>query len=55
MEKITELQQIDYKANPEGRLLFAALTILTVENYPKNTPDEVIAILNEKADSFLEQ
>lgn len=53
MEKITQLKQINYKTVPEGRLLFAALAILTVDNYPKNTPDEVIEILNEKADSFI--
>lgn len=53
MEKITSLQQINYKTLPEGRLLFAALAILTVDNYPTKTPDEVIEILNQKADSFL--
>ncbi len=53
MKQIKELTDIDYKTNPEGRLLFAALAILTVDNYPSNTPDEVIEIINKKADSFL--
>ena len=53
MKHISELNDIDYKGTPEGRLLFSALAILTVDNYPNNTPDEVIEILNEKADSFL--
>ena len=54
MRKIKDLSQIDYKTNPEGRLLFAALTILTTENYSDKTPDEVIEILNEKS-KFLDE
>lgn len=54
MKQITELQQIDYKSNPEGRLLFTALTILTTENYRDKTPDEVIGLLNEKS-KFLDE
>lgn len=53
MTQITSLNDIDYKTNPEGRLLFAALAIMTTELYPKNTPDEVIEIINKRADSFL--
>lgn len=54
MKKIKDLSGIDYKTNAEGRLLFTALTILTTENYPDKTPDDVIEILNEKS-KFLDE
>lgn len=50
---IKTLEEIDYKTSPEGRLLFAALTILTTENHRDKTPDQVIGILNDHALSFL--
>ncbi len=52
--KIKDLSDIEYKTNPEGRLLFTALTILTTENYKDKTPDEVINILNDKS-TFIDE
>jgi len=50
MKDIKTLGDIDYKTNPEGRLLFAALAKLTCTIYSNKTPDEVIEILNESAE-----
>ena len=46
---ITDLGQIDTKTD-EGKLLMAALCILTTNNYTDKTPDEVIAILNARVE-----
>ena len=46
---IQELNEIDYKTN-EGRLLMAALAMITTECRTNKTPDEVINELNELAD-----
>jgi hypothetical protein len=35
--------------NGYGRRLLAAMTFLTTEQFPKNTPDEVLDILEQKA------
>ena len=53
MEKIEQFNQINFKSNPEGRLLFIAITLLTVNGYSNNTPNEIIEVLNEKADHLL--
>jgi hypothetical protein len=53
MKKITSINDIDYKNNPEGRLLFSALSILTSTIYKDRTPDEAIDIINKHADTFL--
>ncbi len=55
MKKINSISEIDYKTNPEGRLLFAALTLLTTNPYSDKTPDEVLEIVNTHADSFLNE
>ena len=47
--KIKSLNDIDYKDDAAGTLLFTALTILTTQVYPDKTPDEVIELLNEKS------
>lgn len=53
MKQIKDLRDIDYKDNAEGRLLFSALAILTGNPYPNKTPDEVIKIISDHADTFL--
>jgi len=45
---INVLNDID-RTTPEGRLLFAALTILTTTAYTDKTPDETIAAINDHA------
>jgi hypothetical protein len=55
MKEIKTLKDIDYETNPEGRLLFAALAILTTTTYTDKTPDEVIQLLDERAKVFGEQ
>lgn len=53
MKVIKELPDIDYETSAEGRLLFSALSILTTTVYRDKTPDEVIKIISDHADSFL--
>lgn len=43
-----KLSDINEK-NGFGRLLLAAITILTTENFTDKTPDEVLELLNQKA------
>lgn len=52
MKIIKTLRDIDYQTNPEGRLLFAALVILTSALYTDKTPDDVIELLDERAKVF---
>jgi len=54
-KEIKTINDIDYENNPEGRLLFSALTILTATEYQDKTPDEVIKIVSAHADNFLEK
>ena len=50
---IQELNEINYQIN-EGRLLMAALAIITTECRTNKTPDEVIGELNQRADDMFQ-
>jgi hypothetical protein len=50
---IQQLNEIDYKTN-EGRLLMAALAIITTELRTDKTPDEVISELNQRANNMFQ-
>jgi hypothetical protein len=47
--RIKDLKSIDLETH-EGRLLMAALAVITTECRTDKTPDEVINELNERAD-----
>jgi hypothetical protein len=50
---IQTLNEINYQNN-EGRLLMAALAIITTECRTNKTPDEVIKELNQRADDMFQ-
>ena len=50
---IQDLNQINYTIN-EGRLLMAALAIITTECRTNKTPNEVISELNQLADDMFQ-
>ena len=50
---IQELNEINYSIN-EGRLLMAALAIITTECRTNKTPNEVINELNHRADEMFQ-
>ena len=50
---IQQLNEIDYKTN-EGRLLMAAIAIITTELRTDKTPDEVISELNQRANNMFQ-
>ena len=50
---IQTLNEINYQIN-EGRLLMAALAIITTEYRTNKTPDEVISELNQRADDMFQ-
>ena len=50
---IQELNEINYSIN-EGRLLMAALAIITTECRTNKTPNEVINELNHRADKMFQ-
>jgi hypothetical protein len=50
---ITDLNEINYSIN-EGRLLMAALAIITTECRTNKTPNEVINELNQRADDMFQ-
>ena len=50
---IQTLNEINYQNN-EGRLLMAALAIITTELRTDKTPDEVISELNQRADDMFQ-
>ena len=50
---IQDLNEINYSIN-EGRLLMAALAIITTECRTDKTPDEVISELNQLADDMFQ-
>ena len=50
---IQDLNEINYQIN-EGRLLMAALAIITTELRTNKTPDEVISELNQRADDMFQ-
>jgi hypothetical protein len=50
---IQTLNEINYQIN-EGRLLMAALAIITTELRTNKTPDEVISELNQRADDMFQ-
>lgn len=50
---IQELNEINYSIN-EGRLLIAALAIITNECRTNKTPNEVINELNQRADDMFQ-
>ena len=50
---IQDLNQINYSID-EGRLLMAALAIITTENRFNKTPNEVIEELNKLADEMFQ-
>jgi hypothetical protein len=50
---IQTLNEINYQNN-EGRLLMAALAIITTELRTNKTPDEVISELNQRADDMFQ-
>lgn len=50
---IQDLNEIDYKNN-EGRLLMAALAIITTECRTNKTPNQVIIELNKLADKMFQ-
>ncbi|CAB5218603.1 hypothetical protein UFOVP213_36 [uncultured Caudovirales phage] len=50
---IQELNEINYSIN-EGRLLMAALAIITTECRTNKTPNEVINELNQLADEMFQ-
>lgn len=49
MNRIDDLNKINYQTNPEGRLLFAAIVELTTKLHTDKTPNQVIDRLNEIA------
>ena len=51
MEKIKDLNDID-RSTKEGRLLFAALVIITTESKTDRTPGQVIEHLNKLANKM---
>ena len=50
---IKDLNEINYSIN-EGRLLMAALAIITTECRTNKTPNEVINELNQRADDMFQ-
>jgi len=50
---IQDLNEINYSIN-EGRLLMAALAIITNECRTNKTPNEVISELNQRADDMFQ-
>jgi hypothetical protein len=50
---IQDLNEINYSIN-EGRLLMAALVIITTECRTNKTPSEVISELNQRADDMFQ-
>jgi hypothetical protein len=50
---IQDLNEINYQIN-EGRLLMAALAIITTECRTNKTPNEVISELNQRADDMFQ-
>ena len=50
---IQDLNEINYSIN-EGRLLMAALAIITTECRTNKTPNEVINELNNRADEMFQ-
>jgi hypothetical protein len=50
---IQTLNEINYQNN-EGRLLMAALAIITTELRTDKTPEEVISELNQRADDMFQ-
>ena len=50
---IQDLNEINYSIN-EGRLLMAALAIITTECRTNKTPNEVIIELNQRADDMFQ-
>ena len=50
---IQDLNEINYSIN-EGRLLMAALAIITNECRINKTPNEVISELNQRADDMFQ-
>jgi hypothetical protein len=50
---IQDLNEINYQIN-EGRLLMAALAIITTECRTDKTPYEVISELNQRADDMFQ-
>jgi hypothetical protein len=50
---IQDLNEINYQIN-EGRLLMAALAIITTECRTDKTPNEVISELNQRADDMFQ-
>jgi hypothetical protein len=50
---IQTLNEINYQNN-EGRLLMAALAIITTELRTNKTPEEVISELNQRADDMFQ-
>lgn len=55
MKKITEIRQIHFSKNHESRLLFIAIAVLMAEVYRHETPEEVIDILEEKAEKIFDE
>ena len=52
-QMIQDLNEINYSIN-EGRLLIAALAIITTENKTNKTPNEIIKQLNQLADNMFQ-